>query len=47
MNLYYDKHERLKKVGELDEEGLSYEFHMICVWQDKASGRLFYDQDSG
>lgn len=36
----------LEIIGELDEDDLSYEFHMLVVWKHK-DGRLFYATDSG
>jgi hypothetical protein len=34
-------------VGTLDEENLSYEFNMLCVWHHTPTGRVYYGQDSG
>lgn len=47
MNVYYNPDEYgYTLVGVLDEEDLSYEFNMLCVWMDD-SGRLRWAQDSG
>jgi hypothetical protein len=36
----------LRVVDSLDEPGMSYEFHTLCVWQH-TSGKLYWAEDSG
>jgi len=37
----------LEPVGELNEDDLSYEFHMLNVWQHKETGVIYWQSDSG
>lgn len=47
MSIYYSPEDHgLEVFGELDEPNMSYEFHMLVVWQSK-DGRLWYAEDSG
>jgi len=52
FNVHYDTSDQvndagLVQVGELDEEGLSYEYHTLLVVQHVESKRVFYAEDSG
>ena len=47
-DLYYNPEKfGYELVGELDEEDLCYEFHMLCVWKRVSDGRLFWAEDWG
>jgi hypothetical protein len=37
----------LEQVDSLDEAGLSYAFHMLIAWREKATGALLWAEDSG
>lgn len=46
-DVYYNPEKSgLRIVDELNEDGLSYEYNMLVVWQHN-DGRLFYASDSG
>lgn len=48
MNVYYDAADYgYELVAEMDDETLSYEFHMLVVWRRISDGRLFWAEDSG
>lgn len=36
----------LQTVGNLDEDGLDYEFHILAIWKDE-EGRIYWAEDSG
>lgn len=40
-------HPDLEVLADMDEEGLSYEFHVMRLWRHKPSGRVFWGEDSG
>lgn len=42
-----NEHPDLVVLADLDEEGLSYEFHTMRLWRHAPSGRVFWDEDSG
>lgn len=47
-NIYYNPDEfGYELVGTLDDDSLSYEFHMIGVWRRLSDGMLFWAEDSG
>lgn len=46
MNPYYDADKLGLDLYTLEEDGLSYEFNMLCFWADK-SGRVFTAEDQG
>ena len=47
-NIYYSPEDcGLEVVGHLEEENLHWEFHILGVWKDKESGKLFWTEDSG
>lgn len=37
----------LEIIGGLSENGLSYEFHEVLVWEETSSGKLFFYEDRG
>ena len=46
-NPYYDPEAcGLKQLGMMDDAD-SYEFHILVLWQDVKSGKLYYAVDSG
>lgn len=46
-NVYYDDNLGLTRLDMLEEAGLSYEFHMLGVFQDNKTGRVFYAECAG
>ena len=34
-------------LQEIEEGGLSYEFHILALWRETATGALFFGTDSG
>lgn len=40
-------HPDLEEIACLSEPELSYEFHYLCVYRHKPTGRIFYGEDSG
>lgn len=47
-NLYYNPDAYgLETVGEIDFSSGCYEFDLLVVWRDPATGRFYYDEDSG
>lgn len=52
MNIFYDTSDRvndvgLVRIGDLSEDGLSYEYNMLMVVKHEPSGRIFYGADRG
>lgn len=50
MGIYYDYETRdgyLKVVASIEDENLSYEFHIIAVWRDSRTNKLYWGEDSG
>ena len=43
---YHPEQYGLTEIGELDNGG-SYEFDKLVIWQQDATGLLYYDTDSG
>jgi hypothetical protein len=37
----------LKLIGSVERDNAPYQFNLVAVWQDPATGKLYYDFDSG
>lgn len=44
---YYPENCDLKVIGHLEEPNMDYEFHILGVWRDPKSGKMFWAEDSG
>ena len=45
-NVYYRPEAfGLEPIDTLDQAGLSYEFHMLCAWREKATGAVLWAED--
>jgi hypothetical protein len=46
--IYYSPEDYgLEVVGHLEQPDMSYEFHILGVWKDTKTGRIFWAEDSG